>query len=97
MTNNFSKGWLRMNVIKSGRREELTLREVSPRELMKFRGECYETVKIQREVALNQFAIKGRSGNVKQGINETDIEGNLNLSGVRQTTTQDKQLNKEQE
>ncbi|KAI8459574.1 hypothetical protein BY996DRAFT_6547198 [Phakopsora pachyrhizi] len=67
----------------------------------KFRGECYETVKIQREVALNQFAIKGRSGSIEAvdeiQIQETDIEGNLNLSGVRQTTTQDKQLNKEQE
>ncbi|CAH7688835.1 hypothetical protein PPACK8108_LOCUS23868 [Phakopsora pachyrhizi] len=63
----------------------------------KFRRECYETVKIQREVTLNQSAIKGRSGvpailNVKQGIDETDIEGNLSLSEVRQTTTQDKTI-----
>ncbi|KAI8457194.1 hypothetical protein BY996DRAFT_6577133 [Phakopsora pachyrhizi] len=85
----------------------------------KFRRECYETVKIQREVekhfevsvTLNQSAIKGRSGSI-EAVNEstcnivkkyldpskpTDIEGNLNLSGVRQTTTQDKQLNKEQD
>ncbi|CAH7686001.1 expressed protein [Phakopsora pachyrhizi] len=58
----------------------------------KFRGECYETVKIQREVTLNPSAIKGRSGvpeilNVKQGIDETDIEGNLNLSGSSSKST----------
>ncbi|KAI8452900.1 hypothetical protein BY996DRAFT_6553462 [Phakopsora pachyrhizi] len=36
----------------------------------KFRGECYETVKIQREVTLNQSAIKGRSGSI-EAVNES--------------------------
>ncbi|KAI8458087.1 hypothetical protein BY996DRAFT_6525289 [Phakopsora pachyrhizi] len=52
----------------------------------KFRRECYETVKIQREVTLDQSAIKGRSGSI-EAVNEstnniTDIEGNLNLSEI---------------
>ncbi|KAI8449642.1 hypothetical protein BY996DRAFT_6546352 [Phakopsora pachyrhizi] len=36
----------------------------------KFRRECYETVKIQREVTLNQSAIKGRSGSI-EAVNES--------------------------
>ncbi|KAI8455098.1 hypothetical protein BY996DRAFT_6465094 [Phakopsora pachyrhizi] len=36
----------------------------------KFRRECYETVKIQREVTLDQSAIKGRSGSI-EAVNES--------------------------
>ncbi|KAI8446393.1 hypothetical protein BY996DRAFT_6499126 [Phakopsora pachyrhizi] len=60
-----------------------------------FGEENYEIVKIQGEYLGCHEGISGPYQTNWKAL-KTDIKGNLNLSGVRKTTTQDKQLDKKQ-